>query len=125
MPRVLVVEDDEAARGLIVRLLIRNGFTADAAPDGEVAMAKLAALPYDAVVLDYMMPRADGAMVVAFIRREVPEMLARTVLCTAWVQAVANSEDLALVPYVVRKPFELPVLLSAVNACVNAARGEA
>ena len=123
MPRVLVVEDDEAARGLIVRLLIRNGFTADAAADGEVAMAKLAALPYDALVLDYMMPRADGATVVAFIRREVPLMLAKTVLCTAWVQAAVDSDDLASVPYVIRKPFELPVLLSAVNACVNAGAG--
>jgi two-component system, OmpR family, response regulator len=58
--RVLLVEDELQMAGLIRRGLVEEGHAADVAPNGEDALWMAAAHPYDAIVLDVMLPGADG-----------------------------------------------------------------
>jgi two-component system, OmpR family, response regulator len=58
--RVLVVEDDVKMAGLIRRGLVEEGYAADVASSGEDALWMANAHPYDAVVLDVMLPRLSG-----------------------------------------------------------------
>jgi DNA-binding response OmpR family regulator len=58
--RVLLAEDDEALRGVLVRGLTENGYVVDAVADGEAALAYLASYEYEVVVLDWRMPRMSG-----------------------------------------------------------------
>jgi two-component system, OmpR family, response regulator len=58
--RVLVVEDEVKMAGLIRRGLTEEGHAADVASSGEDALWMAQAHPYDALVLDVMLPVASG-----------------------------------------------------------------
>src|SRR6266496_3088228 len=58
--RVLVVEDELKMAGLIRRGLVEEGHAADVASTGEDAIWMAQAHPYDAIVLDVMLPRLTG-----------------------------------------------------------------
>ena len=58
--RVLVVEDDERMAAALGRGLRSEGIVADHAPTGEAALLAARATTFDAIVLDVMLPGADG-----------------------------------------------------------------
>jgi signal transduction histidine kinase/CheY-like chemotaxis protein/putative methionine-R-sulfoxide reductase with GAF domain len=58
--RLLIVEDDSAARALIRQALEREGWTVDEADNGRAGLERVAVSPPDAIVLDLMMPEMDG-----------------------------------------------------------------
>ena len=58
--RVLVVEDEAKLRDLLRRGLDEEGYAADVADRGEEALWMARAVAYDAIVLDVMLPGADG-----------------------------------------------------------------
>ena len=59
---VLVVDDDDAIRTLITRVLLRANFDVAQAGNGSEALAKLRTRPFRTVVLDLMIPRIDGGV---------------------------------------------------------------
>ena len=66
--RLLVVDDNEMNRDLLSRRLRSRGYEVDEAPGGEAALAACAAVPYDAVLLDVMMPGLSGFEVLSRLR---------------------------------------------------------
>jgi two-component system, OmpR family, response regulator len=58
--RVLVVEDDVKMAALLRRGLLEEGLSPDVARTGDDALWMAAATEYDAIVLDVMLPGADG-----------------------------------------------------------------
>jgi two-component system OmpR family response regulator len=58
--RVLVVEDEKKMAGLLARGLKEEGHAVDVAGRGEDALWMARAVPYDAIVLDVMLPGRDG-----------------------------------------------------------------
>src|SRR2546423_9113429 len=58
--RVLVVEDEERMASVIRRSLAKDGLAADVAGRGEDALWMAAAVDYDAIVLDLMLPGMSG-----------------------------------------------------------------
>src|SRR3979411_2114576 len=58
--RVLIVEDDAAARGGLEQLLRSWGFVAESAGDGEEALEKVTSFRPAIVITDLVMPRMDG-----------------------------------------------------------------
>ncbi|HEX5466118.1 MAG TPA: response regulator transcription factor [Candidatus Limnocylindrales bacterium] len=69
-PIVLVVEDDDEARGAIVRDLRLRGYRPVEAPDGRTCLERWAARRPDVVLLDLGLPDVDGLDLVRRIRRE-------------------------------------------------------
>jgi len=67
--RVLIAEDDEALRSVLIRGLTENGYVVDAVGDGEAALGYLASYEYEVVILDWRMPRMNGYDVLATIRK--------------------------------------------------------
>ncbi|MFD2473048.1 response regulator [Amycolatopsis silviterrae] len=68
MPRVLLIEDDQAVRDGLRLALTYQGHTVDAVETGEEGLARLAGDPADVVVLDLMLPGMDGFEVCRRIR---------------------------------------------------------
>jgi signal transduction histidine kinase/ActR/RegA family two-component response regulator len=58
--RVLVIEDNEVNRQVLLAQLTALGFDADAAADGEEGLASLEQREYDAVLMDCQLPGLDG-----------------------------------------------------------------
>jgi len=76
--RVLVVEDEKKTASFIRKALQAEGFAVDVCHHGDEALAAPSATPYDAVVLDIMLPGRDGLSVLRQWRRNrnaVPVLL--------------------------------------------------
>ncbi|MGE5546289.1 MAG: response regulator [Solirubrobacterales bacterium] len=71
-PHILVVDDDTRLRGLLRKYLADNGYIVTTAEDAPDARAKLAALAFDLIVLDVMMPGEDGLSLTRDLRRSNP-----------------------------------------------------
>jgi len=69
--RVLVVEDEPRLAGLLAEGLRRAEYTVDVAPDGEDALDFIRVAPYDAIVLDVLLPRVGGLEVCRRLRAAV------------------------------------------------------
>ncbi|MGE0725224.1 MAG: response regulator [Alphaproteobacteria bacterium] len=76
-PHVLVVDDDRRLRELLRRYLSENGFRVTAAGDAGEARSRLAAIDFDALVLDIMMPGENGLDLTQSLRldSDVPILL--------------------------------------------------
>jgi two-component system, OmpR family, response regulator len=68
--RVLVVEDEKKLGELLGRGLREEGYVADVADRGETALWMARAVAYDVIVLDVMLPGADGFDVCRRLRRD-------------------------------------------------------
>jgi two-component system alkaline phosphatase synthesis response regulator PhoP len=70
VPKILIVEDDQAVRDVVKHALAREGMETLALEDGETALERLKeeADPFDLVVLDVMLPGIDGISVCREIR---------------------------------------------------------
>ncbi len=70
MPVVLLVEDEDAVRVATARALVLDGYLVETAEDGADALARLARLDPDVVLLDVMLPGLDGLEVLRNLRAE-------------------------------------------------------
>ena len=66
--RILIADDEPAVLSALERALRLDGFEVSTAEDGAAALAKAAPAPFDAIVLDVMMPRVDGLEVCRRLR---------------------------------------------------------
>ncbi|MBB4265428.1 winged helix-turn-helix domain-containing protein [Roseospira visakhapatnamensis] len=72
--RLLVVEDDAEAAAYLVKGLRESGYVVDHADNGMDGLYMATNEPYDAVVLDRMLPRLDGLAVVETLRKAGKQM---------------------------------------------------
>jgi CheY-like chemotaxis protein len=70
MPSILIVDDDETVRDLIVIALKRLGYTVLEAANGMEAMAKFRQYRPDMIITDMVMPDRDGIETIMDLRRE-------------------------------------------------------
>ena len=77
LPHILVVDDDNRLRELLRKYLVDNGFVVATARDAAEARAQLAALCFDLIILDVMMPGETGLELTASLRKasEIPILL--------------------------------------------------
>src|SRR5438270_13233163 len=66
--RILLVEDDRRLSHALKLSLVEEGYAVDAAFDGEEGEAFTDTVPYDAIILDLMLPRKDGVAVCRTLR---------------------------------------------------------
>jgi DNA-binding response OmpR family regulator len=114
---VLVAEDDEDIRELVVFRLEQAGYTVVAAKDGEEAFGIAQENKPDLAVLDVMMPKLDGIELTRRIRADATLSGLPVILLTASVQeaAVARGFEAGADDYI-RKPFSPPELLARIEA---------
>lgn len=106
--RILVVEDDSFAQQLLVGLLQRAGYDADAAPDGFAALALLRENAYGLAFIDYHLPAMDG-YALAKLMRDATRASAplKLVAVTADSHGLSARRDVDTVfDSVLSKPFE-------------------
>jgi adenylate cyclase len=67
---ILVVDDDPVNRTMLTRLLEDDGYRVDTAANGRQALEMLDSDPFDAVLLDVLMPELDGYGVLARMKED-------------------------------------------------------
>src|SRR2546428_14040028 len=118
-PTVLVIDDNEATRTLMMALLQRE-FQIDAATDGREAIEKLRTNQYAAILLDLRMPQQDGFGVLDFLKTNSPERLRTVLVVTALLtkREIERANSFGVCG-IIAKPFAVEDLLSAVRQCVG------
>lgn len=66
--RILLAEDERDLNNIMTQKLTADGYSVDTCYDGKEAMEILSYTDYDAVILDIMMPKADGFEVLRSLR---------------------------------------------------------
>ena len=123
LARVLVADDDDDVRDLLVHNLEAEGYGVTACDNGEDAHELARNGVFDVIVLDVMMPRRDGYDVLTSIKanpttRDVPVVLlsAKASDADVW-QGWRSGAD-----YYVTKPFNLDELLRFIHQAVDRPR---
>ena len=112
--RALIVEDDPAIRRLVEKILSRNNIAIETAGDGNIAIEKLGSNHYSVIILDLMIPEANGFEVVDFMRsRNISTPVA---VVSAVSQQALTKLDLDIVKLVISKPFDVDEFTKAVLA---------
>ena len=117
--RVLLVEDDNAARALLGKYLWRAGFEVSAEDSAETALASWRMVgPYDVVISDVHLPGMNGLDLTSFMLRENPSQ--PIVLITGDPDEALARDALSRGPvHYLLKPFELFELEAAVRQAVS------
>ena len=68
--RVLIVEDDPKIASFVAKGLKQSGFAVDKAGNGQEGLELARAAPYDAAIIDIMLPRLDGLSLIERLRAE-------------------------------------------------------
>jgi two-component system, OmpR family, response regulator len=68
--RVLVVEDDPRISAFVAKGLRQYAYVVDVADDGEDGLLKAQVTPYDAAVVDLMLPKMDGLTLIEMLRAD-------------------------------------------------------
>lgn len=118
MGTVLIIDDNDAIRRLVSKILEREGIEVEESPDGQDALVKLEVGAYDAIILDLMMPLATGFEVIETLRMTRPDLLPKVIVMTAAMSKL-DSTDLEGVGAIVSKPFEIDNLLSTIRKCID------
>lgn len=122
--KLLVVEDSHRLVANLFAFFEARGHALDAAPDGATGLRLAAENTYDAIVLDWTLPRMDGAQLLQALRQRVRKdvpvlMLTARERTEDKVEALRAGADDYLV-----KPFELAELEARLLAQVRRARGQ-
>jgi DNA-binding response OmpR family regulator len=113
--RIVVVEDEQLTRTILINALQQAGFSVRAAADAEACRAALRAEPADLVVLDLGLPGQDGQSYAKELRKESDvSVLIVTARSNAEVETLNDGADGFL-----RKPVEPTALIAHVNAMLR------
>src|SRR3712207_3229889 len=124
MPRLLIVEDDDAMRDMVGYALAEEGMEVEAVADGESALDVFSSSgPFDLVILDVMLPGIDGVSVCKELtsKSDVPVIMltARDDETSVVVGLEVGADDY------VTKPFSHRELISRVRAALRRRRIDA
>lgn len=117
--RVLVVDDDDAIRVMIERVLRSHHFAVDTATDGFEAIQKIVKNDYASILLDLSMPRVDGVGVLRFLQEKRPELERAVIIVTADVPRATEVAGAAGVR-ILAKPFDIVELLAELRSDAKA-----
>jgi DNA-binding response OmpR family regulator len=120
--RLLVVEDERDLAQTLRRALEEEAFAVDLAEDGEDALFKIREMPYDAVILDLMLPHLDGWTVLQKVRADGIRTPVLILTARDMIDDRVRGLNLGADDYLT-KPFALAELIARVHAMIRRAYG--
>ena len=120
--RLLLIEDDQKIASFIIKGMQAAGYAVDHCADGEKGLDMAASEPYDAAIVDIMLPKKDGLSVIQELRREHVDfpiiILSAKDSIDDRVRGLQTGSDDYLT-----KPFAFSELLARVQALIRRSSG--
>ncbi|MDT9026366.1 response regulator transcription factor [Rossellomorea yichunensis] len=120
MARILIAEDEEVLRMLMVDTLEDEGHELHEAADGQVAINLIMENDYDLILLDYMMPLFTGLEVIGKVRNTPEKSDVKIMMVSAKSQQ--SDKDLVLksgADYFIAKPYSPLELVQRIEEILN------
>ena len=118
MARILIVEDEEAVREFVSRVLTMHGHSVLIATDGAAAVELMTNHHFDLLLSDIAMPMMDGISLALKVRSERPHI--PILLMTGFADERQRAHNLSLlIEGLLTKPFNMEQLLSEVNKALS------
>jgi PAS domain S-box-containing protein len=117
---ILVVEDEEAVRDIVCRLLGKAGYQVFSAPNPAAAldMCRDDHLTFDVLLTDVIMPGMSGTQLAAELRRDRPDL--PVLFMSGYTSGPApGGQELPADDPLIRKPFETQTLLNEVHRLIS------
>lgn len=119
--RILVVEDEQVVRHLLVDVLHADGYEVDVADNGLKALWLLRKSPYDLILADLKMPTMDGRDFYREVEKVRPDTVPRIIFVTGQAHAPGYDQFLKEVGAVaLKKPFAVRTLQRVVAWALGA-----
>jgi two-component system, OmpR family, response regulator len=124
--RILIVDDDEGMREIVVFVLVRYGFIVETVADGKQLYHRLALQLPDLIILDIMMPGEDGYQICRKLRENPETSHIPVMIITALAEDIYKriSDDLGVARHMT-KPFHPLVLAESVQVILGEAEDKA
>lgn len=118
MARIMIAEDENSVRTLLVRAFAQDGHEVESAPDGAAALDRLAkSVPFDLLLSDIQMPLMDGIALALAAKRDHPALT--ILLMTGYTDQRERAQSLrALIHDIVQKPFTVAEIRAAVTSAL-------
>ena len=116
--KILLVEDDVDAAGVLARGMREHAYAVDIAADGAHALEMVAASDYDAIVLDLLLPRVNGLTVCRTIRADGNTTPILMLTARGEPDQRVQGLDAGADDYL-PKPYHFPELLARVRALLR------
>ena len=119
--KILIVDDDEQVRRFVSRALVAEGFDCETAANGRHAIEHIRKDDYDVVLLDVLMPEADGVQVLNEMRNLSLSDSLRVIAMSGGGETLpgwyaGNLMEMLGVQAVLYKPFSVDELLKQIRA---------
>jgi len=122
--RILCIEDDQTIASFILKGLKDAGFAVDHAADGESGLNLAVTEPYDAAIIDLMLPKLDGLSIIEELRRRGINTPIIILSAKRSVDDRVRGLEIGSDDYLV-KPFSFTELLARLQALIRRASGAA
>jgi DNA-binding response OmpR family regulator len=102
---ILVVDDEETLRNILVKILTKEGYKVDTAENGEEALEKLRQNQYNLLISDIKMPRLNGFELLKIVKKDYSSM--GVIMMTAYGDSYTIKDALLLgADEYITKPFK-------------------
>ncbi|HKQ62334.1 MAG TPA: sigma-54 dependent transcriptional regulator [Candidatus Polarisedimenticolaceae bacterium] len=118
---VLVVDDEPVVVDVLRELLSAEGYRVEVAPDAATCRSRLEADSWDCVLLDVMLPDADGLHVLRWTREQAPELAVVMITAFGTVESAVGAMRAGAFHYVT-KPFRNDEVRLLVRQAVQTTR---
>ena len=118
---ILVIDDEEIMREILETLLVREGYTVRLASNGTEGLDLARSLPFDAVIVDMMMPGIDGMQVLDQLRKHDEELPVVMITAFASMEHAITAMKKGAFDYIT-KPFKNDEVLVVLNNAVERRR---
>ena len=121
MPDVLIIDDDDIMRDMLLQMMEMGGVSAKGAENGEIAMKLVEKETFRLIITDIVMPEKEGLEVIMFLKKKVADL---PVIAVSGGGRVNPDTYLNLslkfgARYAFEKPFDREQFMNAVKSCLK------
>lgn len=121
--RILIIEDEKDLAEILKKGLEEKGFTVELSLDGEEGLYMAETFPFDAILLDIMLPEIDGLTILKTLRAKGVDVPVLMITARGEVEDRIKGLDTGADDYI-SKPFEFSELLARLKAVIRRSKGK-
>jgi DNA-binding response OmpR family regulator len=121
--KILIIEDEKKMAVILKQGLQEHAFVVDLAYDGEEGLYMAENYPYDAVLLDIMLPVMDGLTVLAKLRSKRSDLPVLLITARGEIEDRIRGLNIGADDYIT-KPFDFSELLARLKSVIRRSKGK-